>query len=97
MDRRYTPLSPTEQLQQRIALLERIRQQPDMPLAQVVRQLRTGLYLTVEEYARLTGVATRTIQGIEAGAANPSMNTVNKLLQPFGLQLGVVSVAVDGG
>lgn len=91
MDKRYTPLSPVEQLQQRVALLERIKQQPDMPLEQVVRQLRTGLYLTVEEYARLTGVAVRTIQGIEAGTANPSMKTVSKLLQPFGLKLGVVA------
>lgn len=91
MDKRYTPLSPAEQLQQRIALLEQIKQQPDMPLEQVVRQLRTGLHLTVAEYARLTGVASRTIQAIEAGTANPSVNTLNKLLQPFGLMLGVVT------
>ncbi|MEB4593263.1 helix-turn-helix transcriptional regulator [Candidatus Thiothrix sp. Deng01] len=97
MDRRYKPLSPVEQLQQRIALLGQIQQQPDMPLEQVVRQLRTGLHLTVAEYARLTGVAARTIQAIEAGTANPSVNTIYRLLQPFGLTLGVVAaVARDG-
>ncbi len=93
MDKRYTPLAPAEQLRQRITLLEQIKQQPDMPLEQVVRQLRTGLFMTVEEYAQLTGVAVRTIQGIEAGTANPSMKTASKLLQPFGLKLGVVASA----
>ncbi len=89
MDKRYTPLSPIEQLQQRIALLDTIQQQPDMPVAQAIRQLRTGLRLTVQEYSRLTGVAPRTIHAIEAGNANPAINTVNKLLQPFGLTLGI--------
>jgi DNA-binding XRE family transcriptional regulator len=89
MDKRYTPLSPIAQLQQRIALLETIKQQPDMPLSHAIRLLRTGLRLTVPEYARLTGVAPRTIHAIEAGDANPSLNTANKLLQPFGLTLGI--------
>ena len=89
MDKRYTPLSPIEQLQQRIALLDTIQQQPDIPLAQAIRQLRTGLRLTVQEYSRLTGVAPRTIHAIEAGNANPAINTVSKLLQPFGLTLGI--------
>lgn len=92
MDKRYHPLSPSEQLQQRIALLESIKQQPGMPLDQVVRQLRTGLRLTVPEYARLAGVAPRTIHAVEAGKANPSLQTANQLLQPFGLKLGVVAL-----
>ena len=91
MDKRYTPLSPIEQLQQRITLLDSIKQQPGMPLAQAIRLLRTGLRLTVPEYAHLTGVAPRTIHAIEAGNANPSVNTANKLLQPFGLTLGIVA------
>lgn len=91
MDKRYTPLSPIEQLQQRIVLLEAIKQQPGIPLDQAIRQLRTGLRLTVPEYAHLTGIAPRTIHAIEAGDANPSINTANKLLHPFGLKLGVIA------
>jgi DNA-binding XRE family transcriptional regulator len=92
MDKRYTPLSPADQLRQRIALLEEISQQPGMPLAQAVRQLRTGLRLTVPEYARLTGVAVRTIHAVEAGTANPAIETADKLLKPFGLKVGVVAI-----
>ncbi|MEN9503000.1 MAG: hypothetical protein RI964_2285 [Pseudomonadota bacterium] len=89
MDKRFTPLTPIEQLHQRIALLESIKQQPGMPLAQAVRQLRTGIRLTVPEYAKLTGVAQRTIHAVETGSANPSLATAQKLLKPFGLTLGV--------
>jgi DNA-binding XRE family transcriptional regulator len=90
MDKRYKPLSAAEQLRQRVALLDSITMQPGMALPQVVRALRTGMRLTVPEYARLTGVAVRTIHEIEAGKANPSLTTANKLLSPFGLVLGVV-------
>lgn len=90
MDKRYKPLPAAEQLRQRVALLGSIAMQPGMPLPQTVRALRTGMRLTVPEYARLTGVAVRTIHEIEAGKANPSLATANKLLSPFGLVLGVV-------
>lgn len=95
MDKRYTPLPPIEQLRQRIALLDSIKQQAGMPLPQAIRQLRTGLRLTVPEYARLTGVAVRTIHAIEAGTANPAIETADKLLKPFGLTLGVVAIPTD--
>ncbi len=90
MDKRYKPLPAAEQLRQRVALLDEIAMQPGMPLPQAVRTLRTGMRLTVPEYARLTGVAVRTIHEIEAGKANPSLMTANRLLSPFGLVLGVV-------
>ncbi|UOG93781.1 MAG: helix-turn-helix domain-containing protein [Candidatus Thiothrix sulfatifontis] len=90
MDKRYKPLPVAEQVRQRVGLLEDIAMQPGMPLPQAVRALRTGIRLTVPEYAKLTGVAVRTIHEIEAGRANPSLLTANKLLLPFGLVLGVV-------
>lgn len=92
MDKRYKPLSVAEQVQQRVALLATINEQRGMTLAQAVRLLRTGMRLTVPEYARLTGVAARTIHAIEAGNANPALATADKLLAPFGLRLGVVSM-----
>lgn len=92
MDKRYKPLSVAEQVQQRVALLAMFHQQHDMSLAQAVRLLRTGMRLTVPEYARLTGVAARTIHAIEAGNANPALATADKLLAPFGLRLGVVPI-----
>lgn len=90
MDKRFKPLPVGEQVRQRVALLDAVVANPGLPLPQVVRELRTGLHLTVPEYARLTGVGVRTIHEIEAGKANPSLMTANKLLSPFGLVLGVV-------
>lgn len=92
MDKRFKPLSVAEQVRQRVVLLDAIAANPGLPLPQVVRELRTGLHLTVPEYARLSGVAVRTIHDIEAGRANPSLATANKLLLPFGLGLGVVAL-----
>ena len=95
MDKRYKPVSVPEQVRQRVTLLESITNQPGMSLTQAVRELRTGLRLTVPEYAKLTQVAIRTIHDIEAGKANPSLATANKLLAPFGLMLGVVKPQGD--
>ncbi|PWQ92458.1 helix-turn-helix domain-containing protein [Leucothrix pacifica] len=91
MDKRYTPLSPFEEIEIRKALLDEIREQPGMSLMTALRTLRTRTRLTVVEYSRMTGVAERTIQNIEAGRVSPTIKTADKLLQPFGLAMGVCS------
>ena len=89
MDKRYNPLSPIEEIEMRKALLDEIREQPGMSLMTALRTLRTRTRLTVAEYSRMTGVAERTIQNIEAGRVSPTIKTADKLLQPFGLNMGV--------
>lgn len=90
MDKRYTPLSSAQQLDQRMALIAEIEASPGMPLAEAVRLVRTRLRLTQPEFAKLTRVAVRTLMDIESGRGNPSLATTDKLLSPMGLKLGVV-------
>lgn len=92
MDKRYNPLSPLEEIEMRKALLDEIREQPGMPLMTALKTLRTRTRLTVKEYSKMTGVAERTIQNIEAGRVSPTIKTADKLLQPFGLVMGVYSI-----
>lgn len=92
MDKRFKPSSSAQQLEQRMALIADIEATPGMPLAEAVRMVRTRLRLTQTEFAKLTKVAARTLMDIEAGRANPSMATANKLLSPMGLRLGVVRI-----
>ncbi|PWQ94499.1 helix-turn-helix domain-containing protein [Leucothrix arctica] len=91
MDKRYNTLSPLEEIEMRKALLDEIREQPGMSLMTALRTLRTRTRLTVAEYSKMTGVAERTIQNIEAGRSCPTIKTADKLLKPFGLVMGVCS------
>lgn len=91
MDKRYAGTSAAEQVERRREILGRIQADPGLPIKQVVALLRRELRFTLSEYSRLTGVSARVIQDIESGRGNPTLGTVEKLLRPFGLRLGVVS------
>jgi DNA-binding XRE family transcriptional regulator len=57
--------------------------------------LRTMRFITRKsqaEYAALCGVSPRVLASIEAGNADPTTRTLEKLLRPFGLTVGVVSL-----
>lgn len=90
MDKRFLPLSPAEQLQARRALMEELAAEPDMPIPSVIRKIRNSLRFTIAEYAKLCGVSARTLQDIEREVSSPSLATVEKLLHPMGMALGVV-------
>ena len=63
--------------------------------ASIPEILRTMRFITRKsqaEYAALCGVSQRVLAHIEAGKADPSTKTLDKLLRPFGLAVGVVSV-----
>jgi transcriptional regulator with XRE-family HTH domain len=45
------------------------------------------------EYAKLCDVAPRVLADIEAGKGSPTVETLEKLLRPFGYRVGVVSPA----
>lgn len=90
MDKRYTALPAHEQLRIRRELLAHIEANPGLPVIDTIRMLRKGLRMTVPEYARLSGVSARALHDIESGQGNPSLKTIEKLLTPFGLQVGVI-------
>ena len=59
-----------------------------MNLLQVLRIKREQLGVTQEYLADLSGVGLRTIKSFERGKANPRLETLTKLSEILGLELG---------
>ncbi|MEG0248124.1 helix-turn-helix protein [compost metagenome] len=56
-----------------------------------VRHLRvTVAGLQQSQFARMCKVSLRTLIQIERGEGNPTLKSMNAVLRPFGLQIGVV-------
>lgn len=91
MDKRFKPLTISEELDVRRALLDDIEAHPGRPVPEVIRLVRTTLRLTITEYAKLCGVSARGLQDIEREVKSPTLDTVAKLLKPMGLRVGVVT------
>lgn len=90
MDRRYNALDVLEQSRLRRELLARLAAAPDLPIPQVIREIRKTLRFTLQEYAALCQVSARTLQDIERGVSSPTLDTVEKLLRPMGMRAGAV-------
>jgi DNA-binding XRE family transcriptional regulator len=92
MDKRYNALSLTEQLALRKQAIEDVLAHPEWPLPQAIRHLRKTMRLTTAELAKVSGVAHRTLQDIELGRSEGSVQTMNRIFGVVGLRLGVVSI-----
>ncbi|MCY1164927.1 hypothetical protein D9M71_16990 [compost metagenome] len=90
MDKRFTPLSQIEQIQKRQYVLETIQQNPDWPINVVAKFIRTELHLTLSDMAKITKISLQTLQNLEKPDANPTLETMYKLLNPFGLKLLII-------
>ena len=90
MDKRYNAISVPEQLALRLQAIEEVLAHPEWTLQQSVRHLKRTLRLTSTELARLAGVSTKTIQDIEQGRSEGTVQTLNRILGVLGLKLGVV-------
>ncbi len=60
-----------------------------------LRATRRRLGLTQVELARVAGVSLATVQGIEAGRANPSLGTLECVLRPLGLEVDLRTTPAD--
>lgn len=87
MDKRFIPLSQIEQIQKRQYVLETIQQNPDWPINVVAKFIRTELHLTLSDMAKITKISLQTLQNLEKPDANPTLETMYKLLNAFGLKL----------
>jgi y4mF family transcriptional regulator len=56
-------------------------------LGNAIRQRRELLGLLQTQLAALSGISSRTIQLVEQGKGNPSLDTLNRLIDPLGLHL----------
>ena len=90
MDKRFTPLSQIEQIKKRQYVLETIQQNPDWSINVVAKFIRTELHLTLSDMAKITKISLQTLQNLEKPEANPTLETIYKLLNAFGLKLLIV-------
>lgn len=96
MDKRYNAISIPEQLALRRQAVEAVLAHPEWTLQQSVRHLKRTLRLTSVELAKFAGVSTKTIQDIEQGRSEGTVQTLNRILGVLGLKLGVVRVQRNG-
>ncbi|RCS21614.1 XRE family transcriptional regulator [Phyllobacterium salinisoli] len=82
---------PTKEqvLENRRALALRARN-GDLRLPDAVAEIRKGFGMTQEEFARSLGLTRRQVAEIEAGAANPTLETLEKIGRLFGFGVGFV-------
>ena len=60
-----------------------------MSIDQTIRYTRRSLGISQTDLAVRAGVSLATLQNLEAGRANPSLSTLERLLEPLGLGLEV--------
>ncbi|CAM8626168.1 couple_hipB, transcriptional regulator, y4mF family [Burkholderiales bacterium] len=92
MDKRYKPLSLHDEILLRERAIAEVLAHPEWSLAECLRHLRSGLRMTSAELAKLAGVGHRTLQDLEQGRSEGSVQTYNRILRLLGLKLGVVRV-----
>jgi transcriptional regulator with XRE-family HTH domain len=64
----------------------------DLSLTEGVREMRAIAGMTQEEFARHRGVSARVIKALELGQGNPTVATLNRIGQFFGLEVAFVPV-----
>lgn len=58
-----------------------------MILSDVIKERRAKLHLSQADLAEMTSVSLATVKDIERGRGNPSIRTVEKLLEVLGLEI----------
>jgi transcriptional regulator with XRE-family HTH domain len=56
-------------------------------IGQIIQKRRNFLSLKQEDLSEMTGITSKTIYLIENGKGNPSMDTLQKLLNVLGLEM----------
>lgn len=86
---RNLPAADVEQLRDSLAALI---PEAKADVGMLIRTMRLATRRSQAEYARLCGVTPRVLAQIEAGGYRVQVETLEKLLRPFGYRIGVVSV-----
>lgn len=64
-------------------------------VGEAVRRMRRLSKLTQPEFAKHRGISTAALRQIESGTGNPTIETLNKVVEVFGLRVGFVPNAVN--
>lgn len=87
---RWKKPTKEEILQNRRTLAERART-GELRLPEAVADIRKGFGLTQEEFAKTLALTRRQVAEIEAGTANPTLETLEKIGRLFGFRVGFVA------
>ncbi|WP_232453832.1 transcriptional regulator [Burkholderia ubonensis] len=79
MDKRYTALSLPDQLALRRRAIEDVLSHPEWTLRESVFHLKRTMRLTSAEMAKLACVSTKTMQDIEQGRSEGTVQTMNRI------------------
>lgn len=61
-----------------------------MDIGNIIRNRRQTIRTTQQALSEMSGVSVRMIKSIEGGYANPSIATLEKILNVLGLQLAII-------
>jgi len=86
---RWKKPTKDEILENRRTLAERARN-GDLKLPEAVADIRKGFGMTQEEFATTLALTRRQVAEIEAGTANPTLETLAKIGRLFGFSVGFV-------
>lgn len=86
---RWKKPTKEEILENRRTLAERART-GDLRLPGAVSDIRKGFGMTQEEFAKTLGLSRRQVAELEAGTANPTLETLEKMGRLFGFGVGFV-------
>lgn len=89
MDKRLKPVDPAVERAQRDDMYRRL-QRGELNLREAVRTMRRLSQLTQPEFARHRGISLDSLRSLEAGTGNPTVETLNKVVSIFGLEVGFV-------
>jgi putative transcriptional regulator len=87
---RWKKPTKEEILENRRTLAERARN-GDLRLPGAVAEIRKGFGMTQEEFAKTLSLTRRQVAEIEAGTANPTLETLEKIGRLFGFGVGFVA------
>ncbi|MEL4073359.1 helix-turn-helix transcriptional regulator [Ochrobactrum sp. GPK 3] len=86
---RWKKPTKEEILENRRTLADRARA-GDLRLPGAVAEIRKGFGMTQEEFAKALSLTRRQVAEIEAGTANPTLETLEKIGRLFGFGVGFV-------
>ncbi|MBO0145427.1 helix-turn-helix transcriptional regulator [Agrobacterium sp. Ap1] len=86
---RWKKPTKDEILENRRSLAERAKT-GDLKLPGAVGEIRKGFGMTQEEFAKTLALTRRQVAEIEAGMANPTLETLEKIGRLFGFGVGFV-------
>jgi DNA-binding XRE family transcriptional regulator len=89
MDKRRKHIDPDSERRLREAFFEKVAR-GEITMQEGVRQMRRISRLTQEEFAKHRGIALGVLRKIERGEANPQVETLNKIGEIFGVEVGFV-------